>query len=108
MNHDDIKKLGYDKEEEYFYELNRELIERKRRELDQKRKNKETQGRTSPYWMKCPKCGSEMKEVEFSRIKADQCSGCHGLYFDQEEFETLVEVKHHTGFFESIRKFFKS
>lgn len=107
MNHDEAKKLGYDKEEEYFYELNRELIEKKRRELDQKRKYQEAQKLNSSYWMVCPKCGSEMKEINLSGVKADQCSQCRGLYFDQAEFETISEMQHHVGFFESIRMFFK-
>lgn len=90
---DDLKKEGYSKEEEYFYRINQELIEKRRKLLDDRRVEQLTNGVKSLHWMKCPKCGSQMKEISFSGICADQCSVCHGIYFDHGEFETLLEAR---------------
>jgi hypothetical protein len=66
----DLQEKGYNKEEEYFYKQNKELIEKRRHELDAKRKEQQQQGH--PHWMKCPKCGADMKEIERQGIKVDQ------------------------------------
>ena len=49
----------YSQEEAYFYKLNKDLLERKRSELDAK-KNKMSVQSNNPNWMKCPKCGDHM------------------------------------------------
>ena len=66
---------GHSNDEEYFYRANRELIERKRRELDSDRENLPVKAKTR-HWMKCPKCGAEMSEIELSGFKVDKCTAC--------------------------------
>src|SRR5688572_21894625 len=93
---------GYSREEEYFFRQNQDLIERKRREFEQRRA-----GSPRPeHWMKCPKCGAQMKEVELAGIRIDQCDGCRGIYFDQGELEILIESKEHRGFFGAVKRLF--
>lgn len=60
---EDLKKQGYDKEEEYFHKLNRELIERRRKELDARRSAAADRS-NQPFRMVCPKCGGKMSEVD--------------------------------------------
>ena len=105
MMTDDLRK-GYSNEEEYFYRANKELIDRKRRELDSDREKLAAQAKT-PHWMKCPKCGADMGEIELSGIKVDKCSACQGIYFDHGELETIIESKSPNGFLTTLKKLFK-
>jgi len=105
---DELKKEGYSKEEEYFYRVNRELIEKRRKQLDEKRLEQKTNGSQYPYWMKCPKCGSPMKEISLSGIWADQCAACQGIYFDHGEFETLLEAKKPKQFLKGVLNRFRA
>ena len=95
----------YDQEEAYFYKLNKELLERKRSELDAK-KNEMSVCSNNPNWMKCPKCGNQMEEIELIRIKVDKCVQCHGIYFDNGELQILLESQEPKGFLGMLRKAF--
>ncbi len=102
MNHD---RDQYNQEEAYFYRINKELLERKRSELDAK-KNEILDQSSNPNWMKCPKCGDDMEEIEFMRIKVDKCVQCQGIYFDNGELQILLESQEPTGFLGMLRKVF--
>lgn len=39
--------------------------------------------------MKCPKCQSELDQVEHQGVQIDRCSSCNGLWFDAFEHEEL-------------------
>jgi hypothetical protein len=65
-----LKNAGYDAEEEFFFHLNKELIERNRRRLDEHRRQMESQERVKSHWMMCPKCGSQLKESVQYGVKA--------------------------------------
>ena len=93
---------GYSKEEEYFYKLNKELIDKKRMEI----MAKQSHGARPPNWMKCPKCEGTMVEVELAGIKVDQCGICHGIYFDHGELEILTESKEPKGFIGAMKRVF--
>ena len=82
---------GYDKEEEYFHRQNRELLARKRAELDAARERQKVEALKEQHWMRCPKCGHSMEEVERSGIKVDRCTHCGGTFFDAGELELLLE-----------------
>jgi hypothetical protein len=105
---DDLKKEGYSKEEEYFYRVNQELIEKRRRELDATRAERQQNHGKSAHWMRCPKCGNQMKEINLSGIYVDQCEICHGVFFDHGEFETLFETKGEKGFLRTLVSRFRS
>ena len=97
---DDLKKDGYNKEEEYFYKLNQELLLKRRAELDQTK----TAGSKGAFWMVCPKCGGSMHEIDKSGIKIDECTACGGIYFDRGELDLLIEAKESHGFLGLFRK----
>lgn len=80
-----------DKEEEYFLKLDREKIEQMRSELDKKRQEAAKQQRKDTHWMKCPKCGSKLHEVNYQNVMIDTCSDCKGIWLDQGEIELLVK-----------------
>jgi uncharacterized protein len=105
---EELKEHGYDKEEEFFYKKNRELLERVRQKLDAKRSQQESEVRQTEHWMKCPKCGSDLDEIELLGIKVDQCTQCFGIYFDKGELELLLETQEPKGFLGGLRRLFTS
>jgi hypothetical protein len=98
-----IEKAGYSQEEEYFYKLNQELIERNRAKASQA---KETDDRPDS-WMKCPKCGGQMEEIDLAGIDIDKCQDCQGVYFDNGELDILLKSKERGGFLGLLQKFVK-
>ena len=91
-------------EEEFFYQQNKELIEERRKVNDQKRKLREEKEMKETHWMRCPKCGHEMREENLKGIMIDKCTNCHGIYFDQGELETLLASEGQKGFFSLFSK----
>ncbi len=102
-----VRKLGYDKEEEYFYKKNKELIEKMRERYNAERAIREAQEKQKTYWMKCPKCGSDLKETELLGIKVDRCTGCDGIYFDKGELGIVLAAQAPKGFLTGLRRLLK-
>ena len=80
-----------DREEEYFLKLNQEKIKKLRTDLDRKREEEVKQRRKEATWMKCPKCGAELKEVNYQNVMIDTCSHCKGIWLDHGELELLAQ-----------------
>lgn len=104
---EDMKKLGYSQEEEYFYKKNKELIEQMRVQRDRKRAEQEDRNRRLAHWMKCPKCGSDLSEFEHLGIKLDRCGDCHGIFFDDGELDILLQAQEPKGFLGGLRRILK-
>jgi hypothetical protein len=99
----DVRKLGYSKEDEYFYKKDKELLERLKAEAEARRAALEAEHQKSGWWMHCPKCGSKLKEESYgSVIVVDRCSNpkCAGVFFDGGELELLLKAK--SGLFKRI------
>jgi len=81
-----------EREEEYFarqeFEGKKKIEEEKQKRLaeEQKRKAKEL------HWMKCPKCGMELIEIDYKHIKVDKCSHCDGVWLDAGEMEAVATM----------------
>jgi len=45
------------------------------------------------HYMRCPKCGHEMKEESLEGIGIDRCSFCEGIYLDANELDQLFAKK---------------
>jgi uncharacterized protein len=43
--------------------------------------------------MNCPKCASPMLKVNFEGVEVDNCTSCHGIFFDAFEKEQLQRMK---------------
>ena len=76
-------------EDEYFARANAELIKEQRSRLDEERRKAERKA----HYMKCPKCGADLKEREYHHMKIDQCPECGGTILDKGELEMLVHVE---------------
>jgi uncharacterized protein len=99
----DFSKTGYDLENRHFHQVDIEKIEtiREMRSATRKALEKEI------HWMRCPKCGEQMKELQFEGILVDKCSSCAGVYFDQGELDVLMKHRESDTFFNKISSLFK-
>lgn len=75
-------------EEEYFKKRDMEMIAEQRKQLDAERKRAER----SSHYMKCPKCGADLKERTFHNVKIDVCEECHGVFLDAGEMELIAKI----------------
>jgi uncharacterized protein len=81
------------KEEEYFAKLEferRKKIEEERHKLlaeEEKRKLKQL------HYMRCPKCGMELIEIDYKGIKVDKCSECEGVWLDEGELDEISKLE---------------
>lgn len=105
--HDHVTASGYDQETAYFRKQDEELLARKRAQLDAERARQAQLQSGHAHWMKCPKCGENLKEVEIEgRIKVDQCDGCGYIGFDKGELDLLISHKTQSGVMHELRKLF--
>jgi len=80
-------------EEEYMarieYDKRKKLEEEKHKKLaeEEKKKLKEL------HYMRCPKCGMELIEIDYKGIKTDKCSECEGIWLDAGEIEAVSKLE---------------
>jgi hypothetical protein len=93
---DDLKKQGYSKEDEYFYQKDLERVARLREQAEAKRAHLASENKKAEYWMRCPKCGSALKEEKYGGVVlVERCTSkdCGGIFFDGGELEILMKAK---------------
>lgn len=93
-------------EQEYFA---RQELERRRKVAQEQEAKLQTEERNNLkklHWMRCPKCGMELVELEFRGAKIDQCSSCDGIWLDAGELDTVAAAEG-GGFMQSLQKLFK-
>jgi uncharacterized protein len=52
--------------------------------------NKEQEELKQLHWLKCPKCGGDMEEINYDGIEIDKCKKCEGVFFDAGELDELL------------------
>jgi hypothetical protein len=95
-------------EDEFFHQHNQKLIEERRKKLDAHRSEEERLHKKDKHWMKCPKCGHDLQEIDLHGIHVDQCTekDCQGVFFEKGELELLMEIIGSKGFLGQIRSLF--
>jgi len=99
------------REDEWFRENEKQLLEaarvaRARRE--QERADKEAASDRKRlremHYMKCPKCGHDLKEQDLEGVKIDRCTHCEGVFFDAGELDQIFAKKAEArrGFFRRL------
>jgi len=82
-----------EKEEEYFarqeYERKRKIEEANHKLMARAEKERQQQ----LHYMRCPKCGMELIEINYKNIKVDKCSACQGIWLDQGELEQVMGME---------------
>jgi hypothetical protein len=82
-----------EKEEEYFA---RQMFETKQKVEQEKQQNlaeAERQKAKELHFMKCPKCGMNLVEIDYKSIKVDRCSSCEGIWLDTGELARIVKLE---------------
>jgi acetyl-CoA carboxylase beta subunit len=92
-------------EDEYF--ARQELERRKKWAQEQaaKKSAEEKEQTKKLHWMKCPKCGMDLAEIELHGVKVDQCASCGGVFLDAGEMEQLE--KHDEGVLHRVFSMFR-
>jgi uncharacterized protein len=75
-------------EDEYFARRDAELLRQQRAAAV--RAAAETERKS--HYMKCPKCGYDLITGEWDGIQIDQCTHCHGVWFDAAEAQALMKT----------------
>lgn len=82
-----------EKEEEYFA---RQMFETKQKVEQEKQQNlaeAERQKAKELHFMKCPKCGMNLVEIDYKSIRVDRCSSCEGIWLDTGELARIVKLE---------------
>ena len=101
------------REDEWFLAHERQLledarIERARRERERAALTAEAERKRlrEEHFMRCPKCGHEMKEETLEEVSVDRCTHCEGIFFDAGELEQILSQHdaQRRGFFRKLVK----
>jgi hypothetical protein len=92
-------------EDEYFTRQEAELIKNLRSKLDAER----TEAERKQHFMRCPKCGGQLRETAQGDVKIDRCDDCHGIWLDPGELELIARAAGSSGpqFVENLLGFFQ-
>ena len=82
-----------EKEEEYYARIEFEKKKKLEEGKHQKLAREEKQRLKELHFMKCPKCGMELIEIEYRGIKVDKCSECDGVWLDAGELESVSNLE---------------
>jgi len=93
-----------EKEDEYFLKMEAERLKKLRADLDKKRKEEAKNFNKETHWMKCPKCGSDLVEINYQSVMIDECKECKGIWLDHGELALLVsgQAKMTKGFLKKL------
>ncbi len=81
-----------EKEDEHFARI--EFEKRKKLEAEKQAQflEEEKINLKKLHYMRCPKCGMQLIEIDYKRIAVDQCSSCAGVWLDAGELEAVSEL----------------
>jgi hypothetical protein len=82
-----------EKEEEHFARLEFERKKKLEEERHKKLAEEEKKRLKELHYMRCPKCGMELIEIDCKGIKVDKCSECEGVWLDAGELEAISKFE---------------
>lgn len=95
-----MEQLDRSREDDWFRQNERHLLEaareaRLKRERERAAREKESERRRlrELHFMKCPKCGHDLKAEQQHGIEVDRCTFCEGVFLDAGELEDLFLKK---------------
>lgn len=78
-------------ENQYFYNEEKDKIDKMRAEAKEKVIRDYCHGR-------CPKCGDVIEALVFRGVPLDKCPGCGGVWMGPKDLQMLAEKDHRTWF----------
>lgn len=79
-------------EEEYFARREYEKKKKIQGESQQKLAAEQREKEKEFHYMKCPKCGMNLVEIDYKKIKVDKCSECEGIWLDAGELDIVAKM----------------
>ena len=79
-----------DSEQEWIHREEATRLRAMREETAQETVDAEKDRLKKDHWMRCPKCGMELAEIDFRGIQVDACFACGGMFFDHGEVDKLT------------------
>jgi hypothetical protein len=84
------------REDEWFHRNEQQLLEAARVAREKRESERAAQEQVEErmrlkelHFMKCPKCGHDMKEEAVDDVLIDRCTFCEGIYLDTGELDKL-------------------
>jgi len=78
---EDIARMEFEKKKKLEEEKHKNIKENEKKRLKEL------------HHMRCPKCGMELIEIDYKKIKIDKCSECEGIWLDAGELEIIVKLE---------------
>jgi uncharacterized protein len=82
-----------EREEEYFARMEFEKMKKVEKEKHKNMAVEEKQRLKNLHYMRCPKCGMELIEIDYKGMKVDKCSECDGVWLDAGELEGVSRLE---------------
>jgi hypothetical protein len=82
-----------EKEEEYFAKMQFEKKKKIEEEKHKKLAATEKSRLRELHFMRCPKCGMELIEIDYKGIRIDKCSDCEGIWLDSGELDRVSKIE---------------
>ena len=101
------------REDEWFLRNEKQLLDtaraaRLKREAERaaREKAEETKRLKDLHFMKCPKCGHDMKDETLDNVAVERCTHCEGIFFDAGELEQVFrkQAEQRRSFFRKLMK----
>ncbi len=80
-------------EDEYFSRIEKELLKQAAERKKTTQSKEEREQLKALHYMKCPKCGMDLVELDFKGMLIDECPTCKGMWLDAGEFDSLVKIE---------------
>ena len=82
-----------DKEAEYFAREEFKRLKKMEDEKQLKMESEEKKRLKELHYMRCPKCGMNLVEIDYKGVAVDKCSSCDGVWLDAGELETISQME---------------
>jgi len=87
-----------DSEQEWIHRQETERLRQARERAASETAEAEKTRLRELHWMRCPKCGMELAEIDFRGVQVDACFACGGMFFDHGEVDKIAGAED-PGFF---------
>jgi hypothetical protein len=94
------------KEEEYFLRLEAQKIKAKAERVKRETEEAQRIEMKQRHRMRCPKCGMELREIQYCGIQIDKCFSGGGIYLDDGELEQIAWSEGDQGVLAGLSRIF--
>ena len=81
-----------EREEEFFARQEFERLKKAEEQKRQAMQDEEVKRLKQLHFMRCPKCGMQLVEIDYRDIKIDRCTSCNGVWLDAGELEIVSRL----------------